>query len=85
MRRDSEHYSACNFCFNSHVYHSGMHLVLSNMRRPVDRRDPGPTLVSVLANQITYIRLWYPRRPLADWTDCLQSGPTPKGTLRYAY
>jgi len=24
-------------------------------------------------------------RPLADWTDCFQSGPAPKGALRYAY
>jgi len=24
-------------------------------------------------------------RPLADWTDCFQSGPAPKGAPRYAY
>ena len=24
-------------------------------------------------------------RPLADWTDCFQSGPAPKGASRYAY
>jgi len=24
-------------------------------------------------------------RPLADWTDCCQSGPAPKGAPRYAY
>ena len=24
-------------------------------------------------------------RPLADWTDCFQSGPTPKGAPHYAY
>ena len=23
-------------------------------------------------------------RPLADWTDCFQSGPEPKGDTRYA-
>jgi len=27
-----------------------MHLVLSKVRRPVDKGDPGPTLYSVLAN-----------------------------------
>jgi len=24
-------------------------------------------------------------RPLADWTDCFQSGPAPKGAPRFAY
>jgi len=31
MHKDSEHCSACDFCF-SHVYHSGMYLVLSKVR-----------------------------------------------------
>jgi len=37
MRKDSEHYRACDFCFNSDVHRSGMYLVLSKVRRPVDR------------------------------------------------
>jgi len=37
-----------SFALNSHVYRSGMHLVLSKVRRPVDEGDPGPTLFSVL-------------------------------------
>jgi len=52
MRKDSENCSACDFCFNSHVYRSGMHLVLSNVRRPVDKGDPGAKLFSVLTNYI---------------------------------
>jgi len=50
MRKDSDDWSACDFCFDSHVYRSGMHLVLSKARRPVDKADPGSTLFSVLAN-----------------------------------
>jgi len=50
MRKDSEHCSACDFCFNSHVYRSGMHLVLSKVRRPVDKGNPDPTLFLVLVN-----------------------------------
>jgi len=43
MRKDSEHCIASDFCFNSRVYRSGMHLGLSKVRRPVDEGDPGPT------------------------------------------
>jgi len=50
MRKDSEHCSACDFCFNSHVHRSGMQLVLSKVCKPVDKGDPGPTLFSVLVN-----------------------------------
>jgi len=47
---DSEHCNAFDFCFNIRVYRSGMHLVLSKARRPVDKGEPGPPLFSVLAN-----------------------------------
>jgi len=57
MGKDSEHCNACDVFFNSHVYRSGMHLGLSKVRRFVDKGDPGPIFVSVLANKITYIRL----------------------------
>jgi len=50
MRKDSEHCSACDFCFSSDVYRSGMNLVLSKVSRPVDKGDPGPTLFSVMAD-----------------------------------
>jgi len=50
MRKDSESCSACDFCFNSHVYRSFMHLVLSKVRRPADKEDPGNKLFSVLAS-----------------------------------
>jgi len=57
MRKDSENCRACDFCIDSHVFRSGMHLVLSKVRGPVDKGDPDPTLFSVLVNKITYIRL----------------------------